>query len=221
MTEQNTKLNKEIALAREGAAAHYSIIIEAKDKEIERLREICKDQSSEQGIQLLQVFKNGTSMAGSQLSESPRATSDQGQQEKNGIKVTPMDQDMSVEKSDMKRTVSSTSGNVNLNIIQDLQQQIKELQEKLRFANETIALMEDKTPDSALQRTVEEIKKNDDSLLSDEKDISYDESNKSAKISKLVAQQSNPISNSTIQGLGALTDTPAEVLQLRLEDAEL
>ena len=47
MTEQNSKLNKEIALAREGAAAHYSLIIEAKDKEIERLKEICKDQSSE------------------------------------------------------------------------------------------------------------------------------------------------------------------------------
>ena len=58
--------------------------------------------------------------------------------------------------------------------------------------------MEDKTPESVLQRTVEEIKKNDDSLISDEKDISYDESNKSAKISKLVAQQSNPISNSTL-----------------------
>ena len=77
--------------------------------------------------------------------------------------------------------------------------------------------MEDKKVDNGLQKSLEEIK-NDDSLISDEDDDS--QHNKSAKISKLIAQQSFPQSNSTHMGLASLTDTPVEVLQLKLEDSE-
>ena len=95
--------------------------------------------------------------------------------------------------------------------MQDLQIQLKDLQEKLRFANETIALMEDKKVDSSLQKSLEEIK-NDDSLISDDDDDDDSTCNKSAKISKLIAQQSFPKSSSTHNGLATPTDTPVEIL---------
>ena len=99
MTEQNLKLNKEITYARDSAAAQFHQIIELKDKEIDKLKQICKDQSSEQGMQLLQMFKTGVSQSTSCKSESPRAASDhdsstqkdvnQMQKDKNEVTLSP------------------------------------------------------------------------------------------------------------------------------------
>ena len=149
-------------------------------------------------MQLLQMFKTGVSQSTSCKSESPRG----GGSDHDSGTIKDLGK-LQVEKSDVTLSPSNTA------TMQDLQIQLKDLQEKLRFANETIALMEDKKVDSGLQKSLEEIK-NDDSLISDDDDDST--CNKSAKISKLIAQQSFPKSSSTHNGLATPTDTPVEIL---------
>ena len=131
LTEDNNKLQREANRAKEQASFQYQQIIDQKDQEISKLQNIVYQQTSEQGQKLLDALKTGQPVAQSKPT------------------VSLLDEAKSTERSDNSSAVTTTnqtdaSINNSSNGIASMEDQIKQLQEKLRFANETIATLVDK-----------------------------------------------------------------------------
>ena len=158
LTELNNKLQREANRAKEQAAFYYQQIIDKKDQEISKLQNIVYQQTNEQGKQLLEALKTG---------QPPSSSKPSVQQ----LNVSPLDESSKTEMSDNSNTISTqnqskseTSRPNSGRGGHSMEEQIKQLSEKLRFANETIAHLVDKEEDR--QQEKEEGQKMDPDAMS-------------------------------------------------------
>ena len=78
LTEENNKLKREKTMLTQNEGAKYREQLERKAEEIRTLKDKLYEQSSEQGLQLLSVLRDGNAQPTSSLSDqssAPKSTS--------------------------------------------------------------------------------------------------------------------------------------------------
>ena len=154
MTEENNKLKKVNVRLEQNEGVKYRQQIEAKNEEIRTLKGKLFEQSSEQGLQLLSALRDGGIDAPSSKSDtnSAKASAENAAKE-------AMNQSVASEES---KSVTTTD------TAESWKCQVKELTEKLAFAHETIAIMEEEH-----QQKLQKLGKGDD--VGDENDEDPDD----------------------------------------------
>ena len=146
LTQENDTLKRDKTMLTVSAGAEHREQIETLKEEVRELKGKIYQHSSQQGLDLLKQL-NGTTVrqnsmtnpsGPSLLDEMPQKKAEPAQVSSDGSSTVKMSFNNSGSNEESKETTIVSPGN------ELLRNQIKDLNEKLIFANETIALMEER-----------------------------------------------------------------------------